>query len=135
MELEIPPLPEKARRYLSPASIVFLCLTGVVFLFTVFCLIKVAPTFADVFDSFGASLPWNTSFIVWLGRTLEPSRNPFGLPVFIWALVLILGLVQWRSLLGSRTALWMFLFSIFFLLFIVVALFTPMFMLGNAVQN
>lgn len=40
-----------------------------------FLMIKVVPTFADVFSSFGASLPWPTRIVIEISELL---RNPLG---------------------------------------------------------
>lgn len=134
-EGKVEPSNESEKEEVQPTTIVFLSLTGTVALILLFVLLKVVPTFADVFASFGSDLPWPTESVIRLSWALQPASNPIGLPLATGTLALIGVLAQWKRVLGPKMAIGAFVLGLFFLLFVMASLFLPMFYLGDAVKN
>lgn len=99
-----------------------------------FVLIKVIPTFADVFKSFGAQLPWWTSFVIQISFWFQWLNNPGGFAGAAGlSFLVVLPFWKWKGF-GPVGAFFLFLVPLLFLVFSVAAMFTPMFELGKTVK-
>ena len=93
---------------------VYLWLTFTFLFVNMFVLIKVAPTFTDVFTSFGARLPWNITFVLNLGDKLRWLDNPVGLIVLLVALLMLTIFIKRSNLMEPKRAEWVYFFCIVF---------------------
>jgi len=124
-----PPAIGEDRKRGPLATKILMGLTFFCVLFVIFCLIKVVPTFADVFNSFGAKLPWLTTLVIGLSDKLH---NPlvFGVTLVSYLLFVVVSVRHWEtmppSVASGLLVGWLFLIG-----FIIVAMFWPMFTLGN----
>ena len=117
-------------------SKIFLGLANFMFWFGFFCLIKVVPTFQEVFSSFGGELPWSTHIVIGISDSLTGINNSWGYVALMLAMLLGMGFVFSKSnWVETKVAVGLFVAASGFLGFIVVALFMPMFVLGNLVQS
>lgn len=119
---------ERNASYAKKIFLVLFCLSNLAMLFV---LIKVVPTFADVFASFGAQLPWPTAIVVHLSHFFQGFSNPLGLlGVVVLSVLIVLPLWKLKDF-GPVSAFIFFLLPLLFVVFAVIALFIPMFELGN----
>lgn len=118
--------------YLIPVAFILLPSAVIYFL-----MIKVIPTFEDVFASFGAKLPWPTQVVIDASEFL---RKPVGFFIFFSILGLMGFLIYGKTakISPDRKLLVFLKVGAFFLAFlgpaigfIVLAMFCPMFELGK----
>jgi type II secretory pathway component PulF len=117
-------LKESKKPVFYPVTIMLIGLVVVVFL-----MIKVVPTFRDVFVSVGGKLPAPTMFLISVSNFLNGNE---------WAIVLFVPLYYGLKALFEKGLLKVWMVMVFFglsILFIVVAMFLPMFELGDVVGN
>jgi type IV pilus assembly protein PilC len=116
---------------------VYLWLTFIFLSIDVFLIVKVVPTFANVFASFGARLPWNVAFVVGLGNWAKwlNLNNNIALVFLLAALLLLTIFIKRSNLIEPKKAEWVYFFSfislVLFLGFIVVSMFMPIWGPGN----
>lgn len=109
---------------------------GIVFLFSAGLLIvltSVVPTFADVFASFGAKLPVPTALVVAISNLLKPVRWLL-YPTLLGLTAVFAAVPEIKSKTRVRYLVLVSIFLALVVFFIVVAMFTPMFEIGNTVQ-
>lgn len=115
------------RQFRVSLVLCYLCVVVVFFLMK-----KVIPTFEDVFNSFGAALPAPTQWVIRLSH-MDSVLYLSGSALTI-GFITLLARPDLRDKLGPAVPL--ILFSIFVpvIVFLVAAMFMPMFDLGNVVK-
>jgi type II secretory pathway component PulF len=132
-------LEDNNKRYISPKQILIYPVTvmSIALIVIVYLVMKVVPTFEEVFSNFGLKLPWPTQLII---QTIKFLKTSMGNLVVLLTFGFFGFLAYQKILNGSDSKKTKFLsriehFLIFTLAliigFIVWAMFLPMFYLGN----
>lgn len=123
------------RKVKDKITIILLWLALIFAWIELFVLMKVVPTFADVFASFGAKLPGPTVIWIQMSNGVKLFNSPFLMWIPFGALyLLIVFLFERLRIFGLKTAVGLFVFSILFIFFTIISLFMPMFEIGNVVN-
>jgi len=119
--------------FLDRKRIIYLIVIYVFLVLQIFVLRKVVPTFADVFNSFGAALPAPTALLIDLSRWVAPVGGLLFLALTA-LFVLLMVMPDIRRKLSTVFLLVLAILLGLSLFPFIGALFMPMFELGNQVK-